>query len=110
MRTKGDGTLFKNANGYWVGGVQLPPGPDGKRRYKRVVRKDYNDCLAALRKLRKELDDGTIALSPKTTVGKWCDYWLTELLPHKKIKPSTVAGCANYTLEISDSQPILTCW
>ena len=95
MRTKGDGTLYKDARGYWVGGVQLPPGPDGKRRYKKVVRKDYNDCLAALRKLRKELDDGTIALSPKTTVGKWCDYWITDLLPHKKIKPSTVAGYRN---------------
>jgi hypothetical protein len=47
-----DGTLFKDNRGYWVGGVELPPGPDGKRRQKRVVRKDRNECMAELRKLR----------------------------------------------------------
>ena len=47
-RDKGTGALFKRADGYWVGGVQLPPGPDGKRRYKRIVRKDRNAAMAAL--------------------------------------------------------------
>ena len=53
-RDKGSGALFKRADGYWVGGVQLPPGPDGKRRYKRIVRKNRNEAMAALRQLKAD--------------------------------------------------------
>jgi hypothetical protein len=89
-RAPNDGTLFRNSRGYWVGGVELPPGPDGKRRQKRVVRKDRNDCLTELRKLQREVDAGTVATSPSTTVAAWLDYWAEKILPTKDLKPSTL--------------------
>lgn len=88
-RGHGDGALFKRGDGYWVAGIQLPPGPDGKRRYKRVVRKDRNEAAAALRKLRGDFDAGRLATAPTTTVAKWLDYWYAEILPHRNVKPGT---------------------
>jgi integrase len=87
-RGPGDGTLFKDSRGYWVGGVEFPPGPNGKRRYKRVVRKDRNEAIKALRKLQADVASGNIATTPDTTVAKWIDYWLTNI-QRNRVKPST---------------------
>lgn len=95
MRGKGDGALFKRADGYWVAGIQLPPGADGKRRYKKIVRKNRNEAAAALRKLRADLDAGRLATAPTTTVAKWLDYWFAEILPHRNIKPGTTISYRN---------------
>jgi len=92
MRARGDGALFKRADGYWVGGVELAPGPDGRRRVKRVVRKSRNDCMSALRDLRRDLDAGRITGAPSTSVARWLAYWESDILPHRKIVPSTIYG------------------
>ena len=94
-RGHGDGALFKRADGYWVGAVQLPAGPDGKRRSKRVVRKNRNEAAAALRKLQADLEAGRVAMSPATTLGAWLDYWYAEILPHRNVKPGTVLSYRN---------------
>lgn len=91
-RGPGDGTLFKRADGYWVGGVELAPGPDGKRRFKRVVRKSRNECVNALRDLRKDVEAGRITGAKSTTVAKWLDYWASDILPHRNIVPETANG------------------
>lgn len=90
-RGVGDGTLFKRADGYWVGGVELAPGADGKRRYKRVVRKSRNECVNALRDLKKELAAGRIVAGKSVTVDKWMAYWLSDILPHRGVKPGTLS-------------------
>lgn len=95
MRSKGDGTLFKRADGYWVGGIELPPGADGKRRYKRVVRKSRNDAMEALRNLRRDIDAGRVATARTTTAAKWLDYWHAEVLPHRNVKPGTTLSYRN---------------
>jgi integrase len=87
-RSPGDGTLFKDSRGYWVGGVEFPPGPNGKRRYKRVVRKDRNDAVKALRKLQADLAAGNIATTPDATVAKWLEYWLDNIM-RTRVKPTT---------------------
>lgn len=87
-RSPGDGTLFKDSRGYWVTGVELTPGPDGKRRYKRIVRKDRNDAIKALRKLQADVAAGNIATTPDATVEKWLDYWLDNIM-RNRVKPST---------------------
>lgn len=89
-RSPNDGTLFRNNRGYWVAGIELPPGPDGKRRQKRIVRKDRNGCLMELRRLQRELEAGHVATAPSTTVGAWLDFWTDTILPAKDLKPSTV--------------------
>ena len=99
-RGTGEGTLFKNKQGYWVGGIELPPGPDGKRRTKRVKRKDRNEAIAALRQIKKDYDTGNLALAKSTTVAKWLDYWYTDILPRRTVrgagvKPATTISYRN---------------
>jgi integrase len=89
-RAPNDGTLFKNSRGYWVAGVEMPPGPDGKRRQRRIVRKDRNECLAELRRLQREVEAGTVATSPSTTVEAWLTLWAEKILPTRGLKPSTM--------------------
>ncbi len=87
-RSPGDGTLFKDSRGYWVGGVELTPGPDGKRRSKRIVRKDRNEAAKALRKLRADVAAGLIATTPDATLSNWIDYWLANIQKNR-VKPTT---------------------
>jgi len=94
-RGHGDGALFKRADGYWVAGIELPAGPDGKRRTKRIVRRDRNEAAAALRKIRADLDAGKLASAPSTSVGRWLDYWFDEILPHRNVKPGTSKSYAD---------------
>ena len=88
-RGRGDGALFKRADGYWVGGVELAPGADGERRFKRVVRKSRNDCVTALRDLKKDVAAGRITGAKSVTVEKWLTYWMADILPHRNLKPGT---------------------
>lgn len=77
--------MFKRADGYWVAGVQLPPGPDGKRRYKRIIRKSRNDAITELRRLRGDVAAGKVVNAPTVTVGRWLEYWRDDILPHRQI-------------------------
>ncbi len=97
-RGAGDGALFKRADGYWVGGVELAPGPDGKRRVKRIVRKNRNDCVEALRNLKKDVAAGRITGAKSTTVEKWLEHWQSTILPTrtKGGKPITPATMTSY--------------
>lgn len=94
-RSPGDGALFKRKDGYWVGGIELPAGPDGKRRSKRIVRKDRNEVLAELRRIKAAAAAGQIAMTTSTTVGSWLDFWLTSILPHRNVRPGTTISYRN---------------
>lgn len=94
-RGPGEGTLFKRGDGLWIAGVELPPGPDGKRRFKRVSSKNRNTVLEKLRKLQSELAAGQIPVSSSVTMEHWLDFWRTDILPHRTsggtpLKPATI--------------------
>lgn len=74
-RTKGDGSLFKRTDGMWIGRVELPPGPEG-RRHKYVSSKNRNEAIRKLKELRAEIDAGRIPVTDKTSVSDWLDKWL----------------------------------
>jgi site-specific recombinase XerD len=103
-RTQGDGTLFRRGDGYWVGGVELPPGADGRRRYRRVVRKNRNSAIEALRGLRRDVEAGKLATSGSATVAAWLDYWSAKILPNKDLKASTLYS---YRSTIKTLKPLL---
>lgn len=88
-RDKGSGALFKNAKGLWVGIVELPPGPDGKRKRKQVTSKDKDALKAKMSALRAALDEGLDPYSDQVTVTTWCDHWLRELAP-RHVRPNTL--------------------
>lgn len=96
-RSPGDGTLYKRADGLWVGGVELPANPDGKRRIKRVTSKNRNVVLQKLRALQAALAAGAIPTAPSTTMQRWLEYWFSDILPHRTsagspLKPATIDG------------------
>src|SRR6185312_13455132 len=87
-RGAGDGGLYKRSDGIWVGRVDVPPGPDGKRRVKSVYSKDRATAAEKLRKLQSCIADGAVITSPVSTVAGWLDYWLANV--HRtNIKPGT---------------------
>lgn len=60
MRPKGDGALFqRSSDGVWVGRVELPPGPDGKRRRRHVTSKDRATAERKLKALRTSINQGS---------------------------------------------------
>ena len=87
-RGAGDGALYRRKDGMWVGRVDVPPGPDGKRKVRSVYSKDRAACAEKLRTLQAEVDAGLVTTGPTTTVAEWLDYWLDEV--HRdNIRPGT---------------------
>ncbi len=87
-RGAGDGALYKREDGLWIGRVDAPPGPDGKRKVRSVSSKDRAICAEKLRKLQEEVAAGLVATGPGTTVAEWLSYWLDEV--HRdNIRPGT---------------------
>lgn len=55
-RGKGEGSVYKRASdGLWCVRIELPPGPEGKRRQKVVCRKSKPVVLQELKRLQEEL-------------------------------------------------------
>lgn len=89
-RGTGDGALYKRKDGLWVGRVDVPPGPDGKRKVRSVYSKDRAAAAEKLRKLQAEVEAGLVTTAPATTVAAWLDYWLNDF--HRdNIRPGTRA-------------------
>lgn len=86
-RTRGDGGLFRRADGMWIGRVEVPS-TDGKRRRLIVSSRDFDTAATELRKLRAKVDDGIIPATGKTTVEKWMTKWL-ETIHRTEVKPKT---------------------
>lgn len=97
MRGKGEGGLYRVPSDrskplkYWTGTVELPPGPKGERRRKAVRRKDKQELIAELSKLRADLKERGDIPTAGTTVEKWFRYWL-EAIAAKKVRPNTLDG------------------
>lgn len=89
-RTSGDGGLYQRADGMWIGSIELPD-RDGKRRRRTVSSKDYAAALDKLRKLRRDVEDGMEPVTDKTTVEKWMNEWLDNIIK-REVKPSTWTG------------------
>ena len=89
-RSPGDGTLFKRKDGMWVGGVEMPAGPDGTRKMKRVTSKNRNTCIEKLRALQAQVAAGQVPTAPSTTVARWLEFWASDILPARGVKPATV--------------------
>lgn len=89
-RGKGEGSLYKNANGLWEARVTLPRGLDGKRRRKVVRRKIKAEAQLELRKMLDELAKAGDLATRGVTLEVWSEHWLTERA--KKLSPNTIAG------------------
>ncbi|WP_032381045.1 tyrosine-type recombinase/integrase [Rhodococcoides fascians] len=73
----------------WVVPINLPRGGDGKRRRKTVARKNRNQAIRAAQQLLKDLENGVISSASTTLLSAWLDYWVSDVLPSKGLRPNT---------------------
>lgn len=91
-RQRGSGSLFQDAQGYWIGRIELPPGPNGERR-RRVVRlKSKAAVQTRILQARAELAKSGDLPTGSPTLGQWLPTWLERL----NVKPRTAAGYRTY--------------
>ncbi|WP_280187040.1 MULTISPECIES: tyrosine-type recombinase/integrase [Nocardia] len=92
-RKNGEGTIFTRGQDGIVGGqVELPRGPDGKRRRsKPVYGKNEAEVIVKLQKLKADLAKGLEQLDQTVTVAAWLEHWLEEIAPGK-VKPHALGG------------------
>lgn len=95
-RGKGEGSVFRRADGYWVGRVEGPRRADGSRRWFRVVRKTKREALAALDELRRRRELGVSPQGGSRSVAQFLEWWSTSVLPGA-VRDSTVE---NYQIVI----------
>jgi integrase len=88
-RPKGDGALYKRADGVWIGAVNLV-GRNGVRTKKTVSGRDRNVVAARLKQLQRDIDDGLMPVAPTATVESWLVRWLDEIA-RPRLKPRTYA-------------------
>lgn len=85
-RQRGEGGLYKRADGMWIGVVDLGYGPDGRRRRKPVSSKVYKTAQRKLTELKAEVGrTGRDVPTASMTVAKWCAQWLVN----SRVKPTT---------------------
>jgi integrase len=81
-RDKGTGTIFRRADGTYIGGIEIPT-TDGKRRRKTVSSKRRDIVVRRLRQLRKDIDAGRVTSAPSVTVARYLHDWLKLVVaPH----------------------------
>lgn len=90
-RSKGDGGLFQDSRGIWRGRIELAPNPvTGKRRYREVTSKKYDEAFLKLKKLKARLDEAGDLPTSTPTMGVWLEKSWLPRLRRKRIKPSTL--------------------
>jgi len=76
----------------WCVTVELPRGPDNKRRRRTICRKSKAAAIKALREAQAELAAGKLDGDKAPTVSEWFTYWLEQVIPASDARPSTVRG------------------
>ena len=80
-RPNGEARPFYNeGRGRWECFVELP-GPDGKRRRRKVTGPTAPACRRAVRAARTAADTGQTTTNARLTVGGWLERWLSDVLP-----------------------------
>jgi integrase len=93
-RGKREGSIFKDARGYWTATVELPAGTDGKRRRKTIRSRDKKTVLVKLQALQAELKARGDLPSAEITVEGWFTYWLDNIVA-ETVRPTTAMNYRN---------------
>ena len=63
---------------------------DGTRIQKSFYEKSYESAEQRLQELRRANKQGRLKASKSPNLGGWISLWLSEILPHSELKPSTI--------------------
>ena len=76
-RARGEGAVFRRADGSWIARVDLEPGPDGKRRQRSRRAKTKAEALTKLRVHQEEAELLTSPGGPRRTVPEAVELFLS---------------------------------
>jgi integrase len=79
VRGRGEGSIYRRSDGYWVGQVEAGRYPNGKRRRARVVRARRVDVVDALDELRRHAQQGIVSDRTRT-VATYLEFWLDDVI------------------------------
>jgi len=91
-RASGTGSVYQEKSGRWIAALTLTPDANGRRRVKRLVRKTKQLANKALIELQVEHSKKTLTLRSNETVEQFSERWLTEVIPLRGLKPSTLSN------------------
>ncbi len=86
-RAKGDGGCSQRPGGSWETTIELPKGPDGRRRRKTFSAKTEADALRKAREFRGRLERGETVATARQTVAAYFEAWIEGAL-----RTSALAG------------------
>lgn len=99
-RGKGEGSIYQQADGWWVGSVERPRRPDGRRRRARILRRRRQDVVDEIAALKaRAAGDNTI--NGTQTVAEYLDFWLTEVAAGE----ITANSLTTYTAHVDRIRP-----
>jgi integrase len=84
MRGRGEGSIYRRSDGYWVGQVEAGHYPNGRRRRARIVRRRRADVLAEMDRLRRTAQAGVVS-ETRVSLEQFLGWWIEE------VKAGTIA-------------------
>lgn len=91
----GDGSFYQDERGYWVAVINLPKGPDGKRRRKIIRREKKSDVVTERLKILGELANHGDVITTTPTVKAYLDHWLKHTAADR-LRPRTLDTYTGY--------------
>jgi integrase len=82
---------MKQGDGRYRVTINLGSGPDGKRRKVTVTRKTKRAAVQAAQEKLDDINAGVRVDGGKTTVAGWLDYWYTNIIPLRRLRPNTLS-------------------
>lgn len=76
---RGDARVIQGPDGRWYTFVELPPGPDGKRRRKKISATTRGRVVARRNAVRGDLEKGVLPSNDKLTVAAVVNLWLDAI-------------------------------
>lgn len=93
-RARGEGTVLRDGDG-WIARIELPVGPDGKRRRRKRRARTKSEAFALLKELQKEVESIDNPHGLRRNVTEAVDFYLAN-------RPNT--GRSEMTIEIDASR------
>jgi integrase len=101
-RGRGEGSIYRRADGYWVGSVEAGRTAAGGRRKARVVRKYRKDVVAALDDLRRSTSGAAIPDRGRT-LEAYLGWWLDEVMAGRV----TAGSLREYRTRVNRVAPVI---
>ncbi len=86
-RGRGEGGVYRRADGRWCGSASVGYGDDGKRRRRTVYGKTKAEAVAKLDAVRQDVRAGVPVDPVKGTVADFLAFWLAD-----DVKPNRAPG------------------